>query len=292
MESVLHAESLLEARSYEQAVDAFGAAANRSRYAYNLALLHIETRRGQATGYMNVHEFIFLGDALADIGDFDNAESKYLLARNLASRLFYTEGRKLAIESLEALYRLKAEEIERQNDEAQAEATAQVTAAELLIEGDNSFRDGDFIAARLFYQLAREKYVEIGSSVIVASIDERLALTEQRMEQADQNFELAESFVLIGDNFLTQGDYNQARRFFLLARDIYMSLEEEAEARDTMLRLEIVELLIIGEATAARNQAEQLPPPATPAPEQPPITEEEDEPETTPLIEDVGGNYP
>ena len=184
-----------------------------------------------------------MGDALADIRDFDNAEQKYLLARTLASRLFYTPGRRLAIESLEALYRLREQEIERQNEEVQAEVAAQITAAELLIEGDNAFRNGDFIAAQLFYQLARERYLEMGSDVIVASIDERLALTEQRMEQNYQDLELAESFVLLGENFLEQGNFNEARRFFLLARDIYTTLEEESELRDVLLRLEIVELL-------------------------------------------------
>ena len=61
-ESILHAEGLLTSRNYERAADAFGAAANRSRYAYNLAIIHIEAQRERATGYMNVHEFIFLGD--------------------------------------------------------------------------------------------------------------------------------------------------------------------------------------------------------------------------------------
>ena len=255
-ETVIHAESLLNSGSYEQAVEAFNSALDRSRYVYNLAILHIEARRERATGYMNVHEFIFLGDALVDIGDFDNAESQYLTARNLAARIFYTEGRRLAVEALESLYRLREQEIEKQNEEIQSEAIAQVTAAELIVQGDNAFRNGDFIAARLFYQLARERFSQMGSDEIVATIDDRLALTDQREEQNEQNLELAENFIILGDGFMEQGNFNEARRFFLMARDIYMSQEEENELLDVLLRLDIVEILIIGEATAAKELQE------------------------------------
>jgi tetratricopeptide (TPR) repeat protein len=268
-ESILHAEGLLTSRNYERAADAFGAAANRSRYAYNLAIIHIEAQRERATGYMNVHEFIFLGDILAEIEDWDNAESKYLLARNLAARLFYTDGRRLAIEALESLYRLREQALARQNEELQAEVIAQITAAELLIQGDNAFRDGDLIAARLFYQLARERFLEMGSYAIVASIDDRMVLTEQREERDERNLELAQDFIMVGDNFKEQGNYNEARRFFIMARDIFALLEEERELEDVQLRLDIVEIIIIGEATAPPPAPTPTPiptPPPTPAP--------------------------
>jgi len=125
---------------------------------------------------MNVHEYVNLGDNLTEIMDWDGAESMYLSARNLASRLHYIEGRTLAIESLNTLYGLRQQDIDEQRLIAQGLAQDELAAADFIIEGDNALLNGDNVAAAVFFQLARDKYSELENDAVVASIDRRMAL--------------------------------------------------------------------------------------------------------------------
>lgn len=240
VEAIVFADDLQNANNYEQAVDAYGAAANQSRYADNLALDYIEKSREKATGYMNVHEYIFLGDTLVDIKDWDNAEEKYLAARSLASRLYYTDGKKEANDSLQALYQAKEAALQEQQEQAQAE----VAAAEFIVEGDNALRDGDLVAAALFYQLARDKYEEMGNETIVASIDKKTAMLDMKVTQNEYQAEYAADYVKAGDDMAEQGEYVDAKRFYLLAREIYANLGDEKKLDEVQAKMDLVDLYL------------------------------------------------
>ena len=73
---------------------------------------YIEKRLQVIADYLSVFDYIQLGDTLVSQGDYLRAEEKYLQARSLATRVHFEEGRKDAMDCLEALYtsRNQAEE--------------------------------------------------------------------------------------------------------------------------------------------------------------------------------------
>ena len=240
IESIIYADDLLKPESYEAAVDAYSSAANQSRYADNLALDYIDKNREKATGYLNVHEYIFLGDSLADIRDWDNAEQKYLAARSLASRLYYTDGKKEANDALESLYQAKESDIQEQQSQAQFE----ITAAEFIIEGDNAMKGGDLVAAQLFYQLARDKYEEMGNEAIVASIDQKMELLNVKAVQNEYQVEYAADYVMAGNEMAENHEYIDAKRLYLLAREIYANLGDMTKLDEVQAKIDIVDIYL------------------------------------------------
>ena len=252
VDAVIYADDLMEAGNYETAIDAYGAASNQSRYADNLAAGYIDSKREKATGYLNVHEYIFLGDSMADIGDWNGAEDKYLSARVLASRMYYTDGKKEANDALTALYGLKEAEVQEQ----QAQAQAEVAAAEYIIEGDNALREGDLVAAVLFYQLARDQYEELGKESIVAAIDRKLALVDVKVLQNEYQAEYAADYIQAGDEMADQGEYVDAKRFYLLAREIYANLGDTVKLDEVQAKIDLVDLYLAAVPVGATSNAD------------------------------------
>ena len=241
VEAVDKADSEFDKGSYKDAVLLYGAAINKSKYADNLALSYIESRRETAAGHLDVHEYIYLGDSLVDIEDWSRAEAKYLEARNLASRLFYPEGRELANQALDAMYQLMEKETEEQKDSAGEE----VAAAEYIIEGDKALRDGDLTAALLYYQLASDKYTALKNEPIVAAIDRKIELADAKIIENESRLESAAIYVKVGDELYELGQYVETKRNYLLARDIYADLGYEEELKEVQTKIELVDLYLM-----------------------------------------------
>jgi len=244
VDAIIYADGLFEAKNYEQAMDAYGAATNQSRYADNLAISYIEAQRERAFGFMDVHDYIYLGDTLADIKDWDNAESKYLTARRLASRLQYMEGRKEATDALDAMYQRMQQELEEQLALAQELARTEIGAAEFIIDGDKALLDGDLVAATLFYQMAREKYSEMGNDSVVAFIDRKMELIDVKVTQNEHQLGYAADYVIAGDEMAALGEYIDAKRFYLLAREIYANLGQDQLLSEVQAKIELVDLYL------------------------------------------------
>jgi len=244
VDAVVFANDHMEGGRYELAMEAFGTAANRARYADNLALNHIESQRERVSGLIDVHEYIFLGDTLADIRDWDNAEARYLSARSIASRLHYTEGRREASDALTELARRKEQDLEEQRMRVEEHVQAEVAAAEFIIEGDRALRDGDLVGAALFYQIARDRYLELGNHFVVDSIDQRLASIDVRVVQNEHQLMYAADYVTAGDEMMAQGQWVDAKRFFLLAREIYANLGEEDALNAVQAKIALVDIYL------------------------------------------------
>jgi len=242
--SITHANGLLDERRYEQAVHAFRGAANQSRHADNLALDYITARKERATGYMNVHEYLYLGDALLRVLDWGGAETMYLSARNLASRLHYIEGRRLANESLTTMHELREQDIAAGRHIAQTLAQEELSAAEFLVEGDNALLHGDHVAAALFFQLARDKYAKLDNDAIVSAIDMRMELVQLRMTQTGSRFDEGMMYERLGNEMLSQGLYTEAAGFYLRARNAFTAVGEHQRVQEIQSRLDLVDIYI------------------------------------------------
>jgi hypothetical protein len=103
--------------------------------------------------------------------------------------------------------------------------------------------------------MARDKYVELGNEAIIETIDQKIELVEQAEERTEQNLELAEGFVFLGELLVEQREYTEARRFFILARDIFANYGEDSALYNVMFWLELAESRLIGDVPAFESDS-------------------------------------
>jgi len=223
VEVVIGADNLLDSGSYSDAQAAYLQARSRSRYTDNVAESYISRRLEQTVGYLNVQDYIALGDTLTDQGNYDSAEEKYLQARSLASRLYDSEGKQEALEALDRLYKKMQEAVDAANDQAATETVA----AEYIVLGDNAVKEGDLTAAAMYYTLAKGQYMELGNDAVLAAIEERLAAVEKKHAENEDLVASAAGYVAEGDRLMAQKKYEDAKRKYILARTIYSNQDDQ-----------------------------------------------------------------
>lgn len=266
VEAIVLADNLMGEEKYAEAQQAYLRARERSRYTnhigddrnnlfylndefseYQLAKGYIDRQLEKSGNYASVHDLLMLGDSLTDQKNYEMAEEKYLSARALSSRIHYMEGKNEAIASLERMYEKLAEDIAAKEDEMQAALQTEVVAAELVSQGDNAFIEGDLVGAQLFYEMAKDKYTELGNTEIVKNVDERIRLLSEKQSSNDTQLTIAENYVVQGDAYLDKSLYTSAKRQYILARDIYSKIGTDSQLKSIESKIEKVDTYITQE---------------------------------------------
>lgn len=186
IEAVNAADEDYGGERYEDAQTGYSAAKERSRLVDHVADTYIDQKLESITDYLSVYDYIQLGDRLAENGDYERAEEKYLEARTLATRAHFEEGRRDAMDALEALYEDRKESEEAGKQEAEEQAAAEIGAAQLAAEGDKAFSEEDYVAAIAYYTMALEKYQELQDTMHAELIQTKLSSCEQKIAERDE----------------------------------------------------------------------------------------------------------
>ena len=244
IEAVNKADEAYDGGNYEEAQNSYISARTRSRYADHAADDYINQKLEHIADYLSVFDYIRLGDALNEQGDYDKAEEKYLQAKQLATGVYYEEGRKEAISALEDLYQNRQEEAESVKQKAQEQAEIEVSAAQLAVEGDKAFAEGDYDSASAFYAMAIEKYQELGDDVHVVLIQTKLDSCRLKAEEIKEKEQQAQDYVNDGKQQADDGNYAEAKKQYLLAKNIYkeLGMDDKAEELDGLKEILAVEL--------------------------------------------------
>ena len=277
IESVIAGDDALTNGQYSDAQRYFLNAQNRSRYADNLGQDYISDRLAQTSQYMSVYEMISLGDTLAQGMQYEAAEEQYLAARALAAQIYFDTGRDDAIAALEQLYADQAEQEAQDAEAAQETAAAQAAAASVAAEGDAAFAQGEYERARTFYTTALQQYTELEDQAQIDALTAKLAsIAALQADQAALAAE-AQSYASQAEAQYSAGNFVQAKKYYLLARDVYAQLGDDAKLSEVTRRLEVIEMGISEQEAAEREaaereaaereEAEQAAETATPAPE-------------------------
>lgn len=239
IEAVNKADEAYDGGNYEEAQNSYISARTRSRYADHAADDYINQKLEHIADYLSVFDYIRLGDALNEQGDYDKAEEKYLQAKQLATGVYYEEGRKEAISALEDLYQNRQEEAESVKQKAQEQAEIEVSAAQLAVEGDKAFAEGDYDSASAFYAMAIEKYQELGDDVHVVLIQTKLDSCRLKAEEIKEKEQQAQDYVNDGKQQADDGNYAEAKKQYLLAKNIYKELgvDDKAEELDGLMEI-------------------------------------------------------
>ncbi len=244
IEAVNKADEAYDGGNYDEAQSSYISAKTRSRYADYAADDYINQKLEHIADYLSVFDYIRLGDALNEQGDYDKAEEKYLQAKQLATGVYYEEGRKEAISALEDLYQNRQEEAESVKQQAQEQAELEVSAAQLAVEGDKAFAEGDYDSASAFYAMAIEKYQELGDDVHVVLIQTKLDSCRLKAEEIKEKEQQAQDYVNDGKQQADDGNYAEAKKQYLLAKNIYkeLGMDDKAEELDGLMEILAVEV--------------------------------------------------
>ena len=244
IEAVNKADEAYDGGNYEEAQNSYISAKTRSRYADYAADDYINQKLEHIADYLSVFDYIRLGDSLNEQGDYDEAEEKYLQAKQLATGVYYEEGRKEAIRALEDLYQNRQEEAESVKQQAQEHAELEVSAAQLAAEGDKAFAEGDYDSAGAFYAMTIEKYQELGDEVHAVLIQTKLDSCRLKAEEIKEKEQQAQDYVNDGKQQADNGNYVEAKKQYLLAKNIYkeLGMDDKAEELDGMMEILAVEV--------------------------------------------------
>lgn len=238
VEAVLAAQESLDNGAYQEAQKGFGEALIRSRYADHLGEGYIEERLAITADYLSVYDYIYLGDTLAENLQYENAEEKYLEAKALATKLYFDEGRTEAIRSLEKLYEEQKAEKAAEDEEMKNKLARETSAANYFAEGDAAYAQGDYESAKVFYQSAMQTYEALGDEAQQGMAREKIAAAEKKIQSFTAQGEEAESYIVQAQACETAGDYAGAKKYYLLAKDIYARQNDEAKLGEVERKIE------------------------------------------------------
>lgn len=232
IEALSSADSYYADGKYQDAQAGYVTAKERSRYADHVADAYIDQRLADIVTYLSVYDYIQLGDTLREQGDYDRAEEKYLQAKQLAASVYFEEGRKEAMAALEALYGSRQEAEEALNQQAAETAAATVSAAQLAAEGDKAFAEGDYGSANVYYAMAIEKYQGLGDNAHAELIQSKLDACMEKAEENKKKEQQAEEYVNAGNEQTAAGNFMEAKKQYLFAKNIYRELGMDDKVRE------------------------------------------------------------
>ncbi len=242
IEAVLRGEQLLEEEKYTEAQEAFLEASKRTEYVDRLGADYIRQRLELTAAYLSVYDLIYLGDTLSANLQYDKAEEKYLEAKAQASKIYFNEGRTSAMDALEKLYETQKEQLQEEDEERKEKLLQEEAGANLLAQGDTAFAQGDYEGAKVYYSSALQKFVQLQDEASQEAVSGKLDITERRIADKQGREEEAAGYIRQAQEASDAGDYNSARKYYLLAKDVYAGIKEEEKLAEITRRMEMLSI--------------------------------------------------
>jgi len=245
IDAVIQAEGLLEQGDYQAAQDAYIIALGFTIPVNGAGKEYINNRLDMTEKYMNFYGIFELGDALSELGEYEMAIEKYTEAKNVASGLFFVDGKQQAIDAIAAAYAKIAEnnaaekeaqaetaaaekaESDAAREAAATEADATKSASELLAQGDTLYAQGDLEGAKTYYRLAKEKFAALNDANSVAIANSKISLVDKKIAANAEQEALADEYALKADAFFAEQNYDDAKKYYTMAKQLYNSLKLE-----------------------------------------------------------------
>ena len=244
IEITILADEALKAENYKEAQENYINAKDRARYADNVNEEYVDKKLEETKDYLNVYDYINLGDKLKETGDYEGAEKKYLEAKNIASNIYFDKGKEKAIQSLEKLYEDWGKEKEETDKEQKDKAEKEITALEIVKQGDESFKNGDYEGARLYYTNAIEKYNGMEDLAQVEVLNNKIASIDEKIAENNKKIEIAEEHEMLAIDLKADKNLIDAKKQYLFAKKIYTELKKDDKVKEIDSLIELLDLEI------------------------------------------------
>lgn len=242
IEAVLQGQQLLEEEKYTEAQEAFLEASKRAEYVDRLGADYISRRLELTAAYISVYDLIYLGDALTANQQYDKAEEKYLEAKAQASKIYFDEGRTEALDALERLYETQKEQLQEEDEKRKEQLLQEEAGTSLLAQGDAAFAQGDYESAKVYYSSALQKFVQLQDEAQQEAVSGKLDITEKKIAEKEAQEKEAEEYIRRAEEASDAGNYNSARKYYLLAKDVYAGIKEEEKLAEITRRMEMLSI--------------------------------------------------
>lgn len=240
VESIVEGDNKLASKEYSAAQNSYLNAMDRSRFADQLGADYLQDKLKLSADYMAVYDSIVLGDSLVTNLQYDKAEQKYLEAKALATKIYFEEGRQNAIRALEELYTLQKDMSEKARKESGEQVEKETSAANFLAQGDKAFTAEDYASALVFYNSAKQKYTELEDTENMGRVEEKIGNTQKKLGQLDSKRADAVHYTDLAEEARARGDTVNAKKYYLLAKDIYARLKEDDKVAQIQTQIEIL----------------------------------------------------
>lgn len=246
VENIISADEHLASGNYQSAQNAFLNALYRSKYADNMSLNYIQSCLELTANYMLVYDLISLGNTQVLNLQYDEAEEKYIEAKILASKIYFNDGIQNAIKALEDLYELQKDLRENLQNENNSKLEIETSATNFLTLGDKAFTDEDYESALVYYTSAQQKYNMLNDIVNNEMIQKKIESTDKKIENINTKHDEAIEYVNLAEQEYADKNYVQAKKYYLLAKDNYIRLNNTDKVSDIERSIEIIDLEQLG----------------------------------------------
>lgn len=261
LEAVISADDVYGSGDYSGAKNAYLAAQARARHADNAGADYIAGKLQQIGDYEQVFDSIAMGDRLTELGSYELAEGKYLQAKSKAADVYFADGRQQALDALDALYEEWDAALEEKEEEQDALAAAQTSAAELVKQGDAASAEKDYDGALVYYMIAQEKYGELDDAAQIALLNRKISALNEKKAEAETRMEEARAMEEQARKFEEEGDYEQAKAQYQYAKAVYTEIGQDNKANEVQGKIDILETKTAKQekeqAAAEKEQAAQ-----------------------------------
>lgn len=258
IETTILADEALKASNYKEAQENYTNAKDRARYADNVNEEYVDEKLEETKDYLNVYDYLNLGDKLKETGDYEGAEKKYLEAKNIASNIYFDEGKEKSIQSLEKLYEDWGKAKEETDKEKKDKAEKEITALEIVKQGDESFRNGDYEGARLYYTNAIEKYKEMEDLAQIEILNSKLSSIDEKIAENEKKIQVAEEHERMAIDLKTEKNLIDAKKQYLFAKKIYTELKKDDKVKEIDSLIELLDLEIEENKKLEEQSTEEL----------------------------------
>ncbi len=192
-EQVILADEALGGEEYQKAQALYMTARQMAVEAGNVGLSYIEGQLTRTEGYIEVFDLIAQGERKEEYGNLDGAIALYKSAKERAAALYFTEGKKEALElqmaAEEELEKEQMEAEERLREQIEAEAVNraldneqrandQQNAIDLENQGNELLAEGSYESAITFYLAAQAIYNRLELAEMADGIEPKIAAAQ------------------------------------------------------------------------------------------------------------------
>lgn len=199
-EQIILADEALSKEEYKKAQELYLTARQMSTEAGNAGLAYIEGQLDRTEGYIEVFDLIAQGERKEEYDNPEGAIELYKEAKEKAAALYFTEGKKEALElQMAAEEKLEKEQLEakeRIQEQIEAEAVSrameneqktndQQNAIDLENQGNELLAESSYESAITFYQAAQAIYDRLELTELAEGINQKIAAAEAGIASRD-----------------------------------------------------------------------------------------------------------
>lgn len=196
-EQIILADEAMLLGEYVKAQDLYLAARELSVKAGNVGKKYIESQLGKAKTYIEVYDWLAVGEAKESYGDMEGAIEAYKTAKEKATALYDKQSKEealskqltieeqLTVEAAAVMQAAKEEEEKNKESEAaakevenQQKSNEQMNAIELENKANQLVKDEKYDHAITFYRAAQAIYYRIEMIEMAMAIEEKIEVAE------------------------------------------------------------------------------------------------------------------